>query len=98
MKRESNWSGDPRMRPAWGECDERLSLAKPGAETGGKQESSWAFKQAADGKLVMTMGMGNRRQPLWNCLVMTAVEGVQRARRGDGHARASRREADWYRF
>ena len=63
MKTESNWSGDPRMRPAWGECDERLSLAKPGAEAGGKQESSWGFKQAADGKLVMTGGLGNRRQP-----------------------------------
>ena len=98
MKKESNWSGDPRMRRAWGECRERLTLTESGAEADGKQESSWAFKQAADGKLVMTGGLGKHWQPPWDRPIATVVAGDQSAGRGDGHARAARREANWYRF
>ncbi|MGO9239958.1 MAG: hypothetical protein ACLQBJ_04025 [Bryobacteraceae bacterium] len=52
---------------------------------------------AAEGP-VMTWILASRRQPSWGCLVMPATGGFQPGRRGDGHARAARREADWYGF
>jgi len=37
-------------------------------------------------------------QPPWGPLVMRILTGIQKAWGGDGHARAERRESDWYRL
>lgn len=98
MKKESNWNGDPRMRRSREENRERPALAEPGAEVGGTRDASMVFNQGADGRIVMSGGLGKGRQPTWGPLAMAVVAGARRAWRGDGHARAAQREADWYRF
>lgn len=81
-----------------GEYRERLTLAELGAKPGGKRVTSWVFNQTAGGRPEMTGVLGPRRQPSWGRMVMTVAGGIRRAWRGDGHARAARREHDWYRF
>ncbi|MGD0580928.1 MAG: hypothetical protein ABSC08_18630 [Bryobacteraceae bacterium] len=98
MKEELDRNGNPTMRRFGAQYRERLTPAGPGAEPGGKQEGSWGFDQTGDGRPVMAGVLGPRRQPPWGRLVMTVVTGIRRAWSGGGHARAARREAEWYRF
>lgn len=56
------------------------------------------IQPAAAESAVLTWILASRRQPSWGCLVMRATEGSKPGSRGDGHARAARREADWYCF
>jgi hypothetical protein len=91
-------NGNPAMRRFWAEYRKRLVLVEAREEPGGKQGWRRVFNRTAGGRPEMTWVLGPRRQRPWGCLVMTVVGGIKRMWRGDGHARAARRETEWYRF
>ena len=98
MREQRDNNCDPtmiRFRVAQGRPRESV---KPGGETGGMRVSPTGIQPAAADRPVITWIPAPRRQPSWGCLVMRATGGFKLDSRGDGHARAARREADWYGF